>query len=96
MIGRHVARYTPRFWTLCALPATFGQSCYEIFNNKWGLATAGDFFTASKQMSAETVLLSGYFLFFVHVFGPLSLPRRGYIIQPRVALWPLPWVEGGH
>ncbi|VFN04289.1 MAG: hypothetical protein BECKG1743D_GA0114223_105691, partial [Candidatus Kentron sp. G] len=21
MIGRHVARYTPRFWTLCALPA---------------------------------------------------------------------------
>nr|VFJ54170.1 MAG: hypothetical protein BECKFM1743A_GA0114220_101276 [Candidatus Kentron sp. FM]VFJ66919.1 MAG: hypothetical protein BECKFM1743C_GA0114222_104402 [Candidatus Kentron sp. FM]VFK12578.1 MAG: hypothetical protein BECKFM1743B_GA0114221_102484 [Candidatus Kentron sp. FM] len=22
MIGRHVARYTPRFWTLCALPDT--------------------------------------------------------------------------
>ncbi|VFN02959.1 MAG: hypothetical protein BECKG1743F_GA0114225_107421, partial [Candidatus Kentron sp. G] len=29
--------------------------------------------------SVFSVLLSVHFLFFVHVFGPLSLPRRGYI-----------------
>ena len=34
MIGRHVARYTPRFWTFGALPATFGQSSYESLMTK--------------------------------------------------------------
>ena len=34
MIGRHVARYNPRFWYFRALPVTFGNH----------LATAGRFF----------------------------------------------------
>ena len=41
--SRHVARYTPRFWTLCALLATLGQSCYNRASPR-----SGDFFTASE------------------------------------------------
>ena len=48
MIGRHVARYTPRFWPKFrhsrALPVTFGQSCYNRAS-LW----SGDFFTASES-----------------------------------------------
>ncbi|VFM97482.1 MAG: hypothetical protein BECKG1743D_GA0114223_100152 [Candidatus Kentron sp. G] len=45
MIGRRVASYTPRFWTLCALSATLGQSCYEQ-----GFATAGGFLHSLRKM----------------------------------------------
>ncbi|VFN03618.1 MAG: hypothetical protein BECKG1743D_GA0114223_108202 [Candidatus Kentron sp. G] len=49
MIGRHVARYTPRFRHSCALPVTFGQSCYNQ-----DIATAGGFFRNLRKTECPT------------------------------------------
>nr|VFJ73296.1 MAG: hypothetical protein BECKFM1743A_GA0114220_107072 [Candidatus Kentron sp. FM] len=53
--SRHVACYTPRFLTLCALPDTSGQFCY----NRASLRPR-DFFTASEKKEAGLSFFHSY------------------------------------